>query len=114
MDVARFALRTVLKRRILSAPRIASAPGSSSPFSTSVTALTSLRSLESCVASETLLAALASCNNITPQQMTMLVGYYGSVPKKPRHTVAMTVGLLVPKPRKSTADETMVALVKYT
>lgn len=69
--VDRLGRRTVLKRRILRAPRIASAPGSSSPFSTSVIAFTSLRSLESWVASETLSAAFASWRRITPQQMTV-------------------------------------------
>jgi hypothetical protein len=54
----------------LRAPRMASAPGSSSAFSTSVTALTSSRPLESCWASDTLSAALANCKRITPPQMT--------------------------------------------
>ena len=37
-----------------------------------------------------------------------------SIPRKPRTTVAITVGLLLPKPRKRIADDTMVAVVKYT
>lgn len=51
---------------------MASAPGSSSAFSTSVTALMSFMLLESCVASDTLSAALASWRRITPPQMTLV------------------------------------------
>jgi hypothetical protein len=56
---------------------MASAPGSSSAFSTSVTALMSFMLLESCVASETLSAALASWRRMTPPQMTFVRGVRG-------------------------------------
>jgi hypothetical protein len=72
MFVERPPLRTVLKRRMLRAPRMASAPGSSSAFSTSVTALMSFMLLDSWVASDTLSAAFASCRRITPPQMTFV------------------------------------------
>src|SRR5271170_4814800 len=82
---ARLARLTVLKRRKFNAPRIASAPGSSSAFSTSVTALTSSRSLESCCASETLSAAFASWRRMTPPQMTCVRNYRRGGTEKPEH-----------------------------
>ena len=109
-SVERAGRLTVLKRRKLSVARIASAPGSSSAFSTSATAL---MPLDSWVASETLSAAFASCRRITPQQMTLSDKIlWEGIPRKPRTTVTMTVGLLLPNPRNRTADDTMVALVK--